>query len=58
MIFSIIFHLSIIAEAEAIAISIIVLIYTVYLQEDKIFTSILTVHEVLKKVKKKSRKVK
>ena len=31
---------STIAEAEVIAISIIVSIYTVYLQEDKIFTSI------------------
>ena len=40
MIFSIISQLSTIAKAEAIAIPIIVFIYTVYLQEDKIFITI------------------
>ena len=40
MIFSIISELSTIAEAEAIAIPIIVSLYTVYVQESMVFTSI------------------
>ena len=59
MIFSIISQLSTIAKAEAIAIPIIFSIYTVYLQKTRYLqVYILTVHEVLKKSKQKSRKVK